>query len=290
MVVIKGDRQKIEAAFNYRVTRIADDTSCWPFDSYTSSMGYPRFRGTRASKYAWWLVAGDTDGKFVLHTCDNRYCVRNEPVGIYIVSGKEFISHGHLFIGTAKDNTTDMISKGRAGWSNKPHLWTKGEEQHYAKISINDVKDIREQWANGASVISLTEHYNFATTRSIYIILKQESWRHVNGPSYEELSRTRAKILGPSINTGPCIMCGDTNRPCEALGLCERCYKKETRRKNGGHDGKAIYHHHAKLTLEQVNFIRLNKGIISGTQLARQFQISSSTISKIQNNHAWTSI
>ncbi len=37
------------------------------------------------------------DGLMVLHTCDNRRCIRPE----------------HLFLGTAQNNTDDMITKGR---------------------------------------------------------------------------------------------------------------------------------------------------------------------------------
>ena len=46
-----------------------------------------------------------SSGSYVLHTCDNRQCI--EPT--------------HLFLGTARDNTQDMINKGREdfwGWKN----------------------------------------------------------------------------------------------------------------------------------------------------------------------------
>ena len=51
-----------------------------------------------AHRVAWELMRGPVPpGLFVLHSCDNRRCV----------------NPGHLFLGTARDNTRDMMSKGR---------------------------------------------------------------------------------------------------------------------------------------------------------------------------------
>jgi hypothetical protein len=51
-----------------------------------------------AHHLTWMEVNGSIpEGLFVLHRCDVRSCVNPD----------------HLFLGTAKDNTTDMITKGR---------------------------------------------------------------------------------------------------------------------------------------------------------------------------------
>lgn len=66
--------------------------------------GYGRFGlcGTRveyAHRAAWILACGEiSDGKWVLHACDNRRCVRV----------------GHLFLGDVFDNNRDRDRKGRA--------------------------------------------------------------------------------------------------------------------------------------------------------------------------------
>ena len=60
------------------------------------------------------------DGLFVCHKCDNRGCVRPE----------------HLFVGTAKDNTADMLKKGRARGGTP-------------KLTTNEIKNIKEMLIHG---------------------------------------------------------------------------------------------------------------------------------------------
>lgn len=62
-------------------------------------------------------------GQLVLHKCDNGKCVRPD----------------HLFLGTFKDNTRDMFSKGRA---NRP----KGEKHWRTKLKDTDINVIRGLW------------------------------------------------------------------------------------------------------------------------------------------------
>ena len=89
-------------AFWRRVRRTAD---CWewlgsrsPERDYGSACKNPRQR-LRAHRYAWELVNGPIQlGLFVLHTCDNRLCVRRD----------------HLYLGTNDDNTEDMARRDRA--------------------------------------------------------------------------------------------------------------------------------------------------------------------------------
>src|SRR5208282_1812818 len=59
----------------------------------------------RAARFAWELANGPiAAGLFACHHCDNPPCVR------------------HLFLGTGKDNSDDMISKGR--WRNGCHKFS----------------------------------------------------------------------------------------------------------------------------------------------------------------------
>lgn len=68
--------------------------------------GYVPTRKGYAHRLAWVQAYGPIpDGLSVLHTCDTRACVNPE----------------HLFLGTHKDNTLDMVAKGRHWNQGKTH-------------------------------------------------------------------------------------------------------------------------------------------------------------------------
>lgn len=84
---------------------------CWTWLGAPRSVGYGGFhpggagRTMLAHRYSWRLVHGDPPiALYVLHACDNRKCVRVD----------------HLFLGTAKDNTRDMLAKGRGSNGEAP--------------------------------------------------------------------------------------------------------------------------------------------------------------------------
>lgn len=88
--------------------------------------GYGNFMVTwksivSAHRYSWELANGPVPpGMFVCHRCDNPACVRPE----------------HLFLGTAKDNTQDMLTKGR-GAAQQPGFGDKIRAAHERRRAVS---------------------------------------------------------------------------------------------------------------------------------------------------------
>jgi hypothetical protein len=92
-------RYALPRAFWEKVNKSGE---CWLWNGSTNHGGYGqtymKYRPVSAHRLAWTLEYGPIpDGAWVLHRCDTRNCVRPE----------------HLFLGTPKDNTQDMLAKGR---------------------------------------------------------------------------------------------------------------------------------------------------------------------------------
>lgn len=95
-----------------------------------------------------------SSGKVVRHTCDNRLCC--EPT--------------HLILGTHKDNTQDMVLRGRSA---------KGEDHGRAKITEQDALDIRTKFNTGNyTKKALSDQYGITVT-AIRAIVTGKTWKHV---------------------------------------------------------------------------------------------------------------
>lgn len=86
---------------------------CWPWTAAVNNRGYGKIFDSRvrsvvgAHRIAYELATGEQPGPWlVCHRCDNRICVN--PL--------------HLWLGTYRDNTQDMFSKGRQGHRPDPKI------------------------------------------------------------------------------------------------------------------------------------------------------------------------
>lgn len=137
---------------------------CWLWKGYVNPAGYgminlhdkpfPCFG--KAHRVSWYLHFGKIpDGLCVCHKCDVRDCV----------------NPGHLFVGTSAENTMDMYSKGRG-------VVNYGEANGCAKVTREDVEEIRRLYSDGKTIDELAPVYGVDRT-TIFKIATMKSWAHV---------------------------------------------------------------------------------------------------------------
>lgn len=108
------------------------DNGCWEWQGCCGSHGYGqmtfKYKGMVTHRASWEVHKGPIpEGKFVCHTCDYRRCINPE----------------HLFLGTAQDNTDDMIAKDRGDLQNSLKLTDEQAKQirklYYEDMSQNEI-------------------------------------------------------------------------------------------------------------------------------------------------------
>ena len=111
------DRQPLKVRFWANVNKNGPmhsvlKTRCWVWTGSTSKSGYGQIslhesfkehKVRRANRVAWYLQTGAWPTHLALHKCDNPACVR----------------FSHLWDGTSKENSQDMLAKGRGHWQNR---------------------------------------------------------------------------------------------------------------------------------------------------------------------------
>jgi len=110
----------------------------------------------RCHRVAWELLIGPIpSGMNVLHSCDTPGCVNPD----------------HLFLGSHLDNAKDRNAKGRNAY---------GERSPNAKLTENDVREIRRRYtAGGISQMKLAAEFQVDQT-IISDVVRRNSWNHVN--------------------------------------------------------------------------------------------------------------
>lgn len=136
-------------------------TDCMIWSGARDKNGYGLFKLKRkmlkAHRVSWEMHRGSIPkGLLVCHRCDCPPCVKPE----------------HLFIGSAKDNTQDMIRKGRKAPS-------KGELHSQSKITEYDVRLIRALWDQRVlSQSKIAKKFNI-TRSNVSAIVRNISWKHI---------------------------------------------------------------------------------------------------------------
>jgi len=147
-------QERIEA----KVLRIPE-AGCWVWMGSTQVRGYGEIISNnrkhlahRASYEA--FVGKIPKGMYVCHACDNVACV----------------NPNHLFLGTQKQNLQDMASKGRSTW---------GEKNPMAKLTEEQVKEIKQGFATGKTDTELAKQFNMSR-QGINNIRNNKLWSYIN--------------------------------------------------------------------------------------------------------------
>lgn len=133
---------------------------CWLWCGSLYTNGYGRFwaygRMRMVHRFSYEIRFGSIpDGMFICHACDHPPCVRPD----------------HLFLGSHADNMADMRAKGRrrSGPSD-------GENNGNAKLNLEQVQRIREEYGSGVTKQYLAEKYGVTPTAISHIITRK-TWK-----------------------------------------------------------------------------------------------------------------
>lgn len=139
--------------------------SCWLWTGSHGNYGFITMTERRgepqqllAHRASWELHFGTIpDGLWVLHNCpdgDNPLCV----------------NPAHLWLGTAADNSRDMVAKGR-------NVGNRGEDNGSAKMTWETVRAMRARHAQGdISFASLGAEFG-VHTMTAHSIIRGETWK-----------------------------------------------------------------------------------------------------------------
>lgn len=108
---------------------------------------------TTTHRVSYEIYKGSIGDLFVCHSCDQTLCVNPD----------------HLFLGTAQDNTDDMIKKDRN---------RKGENHQNGIFTEVEVKIIREAASNGFKQVDIAKYFK-RNRQGVGDIISRRNWSHV---------------------------------------------------------------------------------------------------------------
>lgn len=162
-----ASHSKLDVA-NYLYANTHDDADgCWIWNGPVGTVGYGQTKYRAASRgpesahrlaFSTW-VRPLCSGEYALHHCDKKLCINPD----------------HLFPGTQADNVHDAISKGR--FVNPP--LKRGEDQHLHKLTVCNIRQIRERLAHGEGCKAISKDYHVVPA-TIWFIAIGRTWSWVS--------------------------------------------------------------------------------------------------------------
>ena len=134
---------------------------CWEWTAVVNEHGYgvihPEGRRSgptlKAHRVSLTFAGVDIEGRYVLHSCDNRRCV----------------NPAHLSPGDHEENVADMVTRQRQA---------RGSRNGEAKLTERQVAEIRARAAQGELQRVLAAEYSVSRP-TISRVVSREGWRHV---------------------------------------------------------------------------------------------------------------
>lgn len=141
-------------------TKLIHTSGCWEWQLGLNHFGYGKIgihgRTKAAHRVAYEAFVGRIyDGMHVCHRCDNRKCCNPD----------------HLFLGTPKENSLDMVRKKRS---------TFGSRHHKASITEDTVKTIVALLGDGKSAPEISKTLG-VNGQLVNRIRRAEVWSAVSG-------------------------------------------------------------------------------------------------------------
>jgi hypothetical protein len=152
--------------------KVQKTKSCWLWTGSRNEHGYGSILGNdrrliHAHRVSWELANGPIPaGVDVLHNCpggDNPSCV----------------NPAHLWLGTATDNSRDMVRKGRHYAHATPERVLRGERHGHAKLTDAQVRTIRARYAQGGVTQTELGRQFGVHVSLVHLIVHGRIWRHL---------------------------------------------------------------------------------------------------------------
>ena len=172
---MKSTKKIVDLAAHFwsQVDTSEDKNACWEWTGLRNKARggygtcYVKRQSRRAHRVAFEFSVGKIPtGLLVLHSCDNPPCC----------------NPNHLRLGTHKDNSLEMFSKGR---NNNFPFHAFGERCGLSKLTDETVKDILNE--SGKTPLEISQKYGVSRS-SIYCIIHRKTWKHLN------TGETKAKV------------------------------------------------------------------------------------------------
>ena len=148
-------------------SKVIKTETCWSWAKGCFKDGYGGFclngKNERSHRVSYIHFKGEIpEGMLVCHSCDNRKCV----------------NPAHLFLGTNKENLSDMAKKGRS---------TIGIKNPMAKMTPDLVLELRDRYfKGGVTYLNLANEYGFAKS-TIHSVVKAVNWKRLSGMDLKDL-------------------------------------------------------------------------------------------------------